>query len=218
VSRLLEWAGKLAFTAVCVALAALSGGGASFVQRPVGAAYLVIFTPWFVTTALGRTTGVRSRHDRGQLPVVAALGVLSYPGILVFEPWEYATFSGPIPRDGPLAWAGLAVFAVGVALNAWAMWALRGMFTARLGVQPGQRLVTHGPYRHVRHPAYLSHIVSLTGVALALSSVIGLALTAAIVPVLLWRIRGEEAMLLAEFGDAYREYTRRTKRLIPGVY
>jgi protein-S-isoprenylcysteine O-methyltransferase Ste14 len=32
------------------------------------------------------------------------------------------------------------------------------------------------------------------------------------------RMRREEANLEAKFGAAYREYARRTKRLIPGLY
>ena len=53
---------------------------------------------------------------------------------------------------------------------------------------------------------------------LAMSSLAGLALAAIVVPLVLWRIRGEEAMLVAGFGQAYRDYQRRTKRLIPVVY
>jgi protein-S-isoprenylcysteine O-methyltransferase len=33
-----------------------------------------------------------------------------------------------------------------------------------------------------------------------------------------WRIHTEEAMLLGAFGDQYRQYQRRTRRLIPFVY
>jgi protein-S-isoprenylcysteine O-methyltransferase Ste14 len=33
-----------------------------------------------------------------------------------------------------------------------------------------------------------------------------------------WRIRVEEQMLAARFGDEYRSYVARTARLIPGIY
>jgi protein-S-isoprenylcysteine O-methyltransferase Ste14 len=33
-----------------------------------------------------------------------------------------------------------------------------------------------------------------------------------------YRIRSEEAMLIARFGQEYEEYRRRTKRLIPYLY
>jgi Putative protein-S-isoprenylcysteine methyltransferase len=34
----------------------------------------------------------------------------------------------------------------------------------------------------------------------------------------LYRIRVEEEVLFQEFGDSYREYKSKTKKLIPGVY
>lgn len=60
--------------------------------------------------------------------------------------------------------------------------------------------------------------MTILGMGLAMSSLAGLALAAIVVPLVLWRIRGEEAMLVAGFGQAYRDYQRRTKRLIPVVY
>ena len=132
--------------------------------------------------------------------------------------WEYAHFVGPISRDGPLAWVGLVLFATGIALQAAAMWALRGLYTVRLGMQPGHRLVTSGPYRLVRHPGYLSYILAMTGIGLAMSSLVGLGLVVLIVPFLLRRIEREEEMLADEFGEKYRTYKQRTKRLIPLIY
>ncbi len=34
----------------------------------------------------------------------------------------------------------------------------------------------------------------------------------------IYRINVKEQVLVAEFGQEYQEYTRNTKRLIPGVY
>ena len=98
------------------------------------------------------------------------------------------------------------------------MWTLHGLYTTQLGIQPGHRLITTGPYRWLRHPGYLSNLLSLTGIGLALSSLIGLALAALVVPLLLHRIAHEEAMLRDAFGDAYRAYQRRSWRLLPFVW
>ncbi|MDO8568665.1 MAG: isoprenylcysteine carboxylmethyltransferase family protein, partial [Dehalococcoidales bacterium] len=125
----------------------------------------------------------------------------------------------PIPRDGPLAYAGLTLFAAGISLQAAAMRALGDFYTVRLGRQPGHRLVTSGPYRLIRHPGYLSYLLSMMGIGLALSSLIGLGLVALVFPFLLWRIRREEEMLTAEFDGEYKAYKKQTKwRLIPLVY
>ena len=98
------------------------------------------------------------------------------------------------------------------------MHALHGSFTTRLVIQPGQILVTSGPYRCVRHPGYLSYILSIAGIGLALASLIGLGLALLVIPLLVWRITHEEHMLVAELGETYQTYARRTKRLIPFIY
>jgi len=210
--------GLLIFTAACCALIAVAGGGTVFVQRPVGVTYLVLWSGWWLVIAVGRRRGAKSADDKSQRTVLA-LGILALIGLILLPPWEYAHFAGPIPRDGLLAWAGLCLFAAGIALQSAAFRALRGFYTSRLGMQPGHRLVTGGPYRWVRHPGYLSNLVCLTGMGLALSSIAGLALTIFVVPLVVWRIAREEEMLVVEFGEAYQVYRQQTRwRLIPFIY
>lgn len=212
--KLIAWLVSMAASsAIIFAL----GGGVAFIRRPVGAIYLTLWVMWGLVTALGRQRGVASLHDKSQ----RAFTVLGGPimlALIVVAPWEYANFTGPIARDGLLAWIGLALFAVGDGLQAAAMWALHGLYTSRLGVQPGHRLVTNGPYRLVRHPGYLGATFCLTGMGLALSSLIAIGLSILFVPVLLWRIKREEEMLLTEFDEDYGTYMRKTKRLIPLIY
>jgi protein-S-isoprenylcysteine O-methyltransferase Ste14 len=78
------------------------------------------------------------------------------------------------------------LFAAGIILQSAAMWTLRGFYTVRLGVKSGQRLVTTGPYRRVRHPGYLSYIISILGIGLALSSLIVLGLVIPVVLFIVW--------------------------------
>lgn len=212
--------GQIVFIAGSGAIIVLAGGGVTFLRRPVGVVYLVLWAVWFLATALGRQWGGPSSYDQKQrLFITIAVAVFTVPVLVVAPPWEYAHFTGPIPRDGPLAWVGLVIFAGGIVLYSAAMWALRGSYRVRLGVEAGQRLVTSGPYRLVRHPGYLSYIVSLMGIGLALSSLSALGLTVLVTLFLLWRIKHEEEMLVAEFGKEYKVYMQRTKwRLIPLAY
>jgi protein-S-isoprenylcysteine O-methyltransferase Ste14 len=39
-----------------------------------------------------------------------------------------------------------------------------------------------------------------------------------LIPCYLYRIKIEEDMLIARFGETYREYMRHTKRLIPRIF
>ena len=90
--------------------------------------------------------------------------------------------------------------------------------TKRLLITDKHTLITNGVFRHIRHPLYLGRIVMDFGIALAASSLWGAVLMAVSAPCFLIRIRFEEEMLVEEFGEAYREYKRHTKMLIPWVY
>jgi len=56
------------------------------------------------------------------------------------------------------------------------------------------------------------------GVPVYAPSLYGFFVMSALIPLFLIRIRIEEAMLIEEFGDAYRSYKEETKKLIPFVY
>lgn len=211
--------GRFIFIAASCVIIVVAGGGVAFIRQPVGTLYLALWVVWWVVTSLGRQIGAPSAYDKTQRVIVIAISFVSVPLLIVGPPWEYAHFARPIARDGPLAWIGLVLFAAGITLQAASMWALRGIYTVRLGMQPGHHLVTSGSYRLVRHPGYLSYIVSMTGIGLALSSLVGLGLVILVVPFLLWRIQHEEEMLVAEFSEEYETYMQETKwRLIPLVY
>jgi len=84
--------------------------------------------------------------------------------------------------------------------------------------RPEQRkgkLLREGIYGVVRHPRYLSALVSLVGIALV-SNYIGLyILVLLLFPVGYLTIVLEERELVERFGDAYRQYQREVPRLIP---
>jgi len=209
--------GLLIFTAITTSIIAVLAGGRAFVSQPLGGIFLSLWFVWWVAIALGRQRGRASSYDRSQRGIFA-LGILALAVLVVLVPWEHARFDGPLPRNGFISWIGAALFGAGIALQVAAFWSLRGMYTSRLGIQERHRLVTNGPYRWLRHPGYLSNVMCLGGIGLAMSSLIGLGVTLLVVPLILARIEKEEAMLVVEFGDVYRAYQKRTSRLIPGLY
>ena len=208
--------GRVLFALTTSVIVALAGGGLTFLLRPVGAVYVVLWIAYWLVQA-GRRRGQASSYDRKQR-IVYVSGVIIIPVLMVVVPWEYTHFTGPIPRDDLVSWAGLALFALGITVLAAAVRTLGELYTSYLGIQPEHRLVTSGPYRYVRHPCYLGELLSMFGIGFALSSVVGLALALLSLLLVLKRIKQEEEMLTAEFGDEYRAYMGRTKRLIPFIY
>ena len=114
--------------------------------------------------------------------------------------------------------AGLCLFLIGVYIRVVAMRTLGKYFLTDLRTLQNHRLIKHGIYRHIRHPAYLGTLLFTIGIPLIFSSLYGLLLMLTLFPSYLYRIRIEESVLLEELGDEYREYMKKTKRIIPFIY
>jgi protein-S-isoprenylcysteine O-methyltransferase Ste14 len=76
-------------------------------------------------------------------------------------------------------------------------------------------LVTRGPYHYVRNPIYLGAFIFLVALALVASNWLLLLPSLALITIIYAQIGKEELMLIDMFGDEYREYMKRTPRLIP---
>jgi protein-S-isoprenylcysteine O-methyltransferase Ste14 len=113
---------------------------------------------------------------------------------------------------------GLALFALGFLGMHWAEVFLDKQFSVYVTLQADHKLVTEGPYRHLRHPRYLGIIMFTAGISLVFRSWLSLLLVAALALVLIWRIQNEEALMHREFGRDWDAYTQRSWRLIPFVY
>jgi len=85
-------------------------------------------------------------------------------------------------------------------------------------VEAGQRVISDGPYRIVRHPMYSTFLVLIVAVPLALGSYVSLPVFALLIPLLIFRLVHEETMLRKEL-PCYAEYCRRTRfRLVPFIF
>jgi protein-S-isoprenylcysteine O-methyltransferase Ste14 len=78
------------------------------------------------------------------------------------------------------------------------------------------QLVTHGPYSRIRHPSYLSYILSMFGLFLMIPSICTLIILIGI-PGYSWISMYEEKLLLAQFGDEYESYMQRSGRFFPYI-
>jgi protein-S-isoprenylcysteine O-methyltransferase Ste14 len=89
----------------------------------------------------------------------------------------------------------------------------------KVTIQESHELIERGVYRWIRHPAYTGLLLSFIGLGFALGSWLSLAIIAITSIIGFgYRVRVEEQVLIGHFGDRYRDYASRTKRLIPGIY
>ena len=141
----------------------------------------------------------------GQAAIFASAGIAFVAGGTLPDGWS------------PMRAVGVVMALVGVGLALEAARRLGSSMTASPVPRSGARLVTAGPYRYARHPIYGGVCLFLIGTALALGSGVGLAVSAFLVPYLLFKARYEERQLRMRFAG-YLEYAQRVrKRLIPFV-
>jgi len=134
--------------------------------------------------------------------------------ILLYVPWGIAIIATRHMKIGPLAILGFFMVAVGLFLLTTALPLILRV--------PGQmrslpeRLVAEGPYRWIRHPIYLSHLLLIGGSALA-SGAFKVFLE---IPILLGiaAIGGkyeESRRLLPLFGKTFERYKAKSNFLLP---
>jgi len=114
---------------------------------------------------------------------------------------------------------GVIVMWLGLATRVRAIAALGGAFRTTVEVDPGQAVVSTGPYKRIRHPSYAGLLLVVAGFGLAIGNWLSLAVCLVVpLPGLVRRIHVEEAELNRVLGGAYRAYQAKTTRLIPWVW
>lgn len=128
-----------------------------------------------------------------------------------------ASIAGIGPYTGSaVAWAAVGLMVAALLLQRWTQRLLGSRFTLALQSSTDQSICRDGPYRWIRHPAYLAQILLWIALGLTSQSVIAAAAVAVMaVAGYAYRIREEERMLTTSLGARYGAYAASTKRLIP---
>jgi protein-S-isoprenylcysteine O-methyltransferase Ste14 len=178
---------------------------------------------WFVIRyphqRRSRKTPITSRRELMRERVLLSI---SFTGLFIV-PATYAITGEPRLADYPfhpvVALVGTVVFALSLLLFYRTHRDLGRFWSVTLEIRQSHRLITTGVYRHVRHPMYSAFFLWAIAQALLLPNwIAGPAGLVGFGTLFAFRVGREERMMEATFGEAYRAYAARTRRVVPGVF
>ena len=195
----------------------------------IGGALLLLFYALqsevrFGSRARTLRTSALDRNSTLAVSLSAVVPVLGFvlamkSGSADFAMWLPHWFrAAAIPGLPVVAWIGVLLGVMGLGLRLWAVLTLRDRYTRTLLIQDEHRIERGGPYRWIRHPGYLGSLLCLNGIALASGNwATLLASAAATTAAYSYRIKVEDEMLVSSLGQAYVDYRRDVRALLPWV-
>jgi protein-S-isoprenylcysteine O-methyltransferase Ste14 len=182
---------------------------------------LLLLRFWFafrVWRAGERIGGDRAAFEReGKLArAVEWLFLLLLAALVV----DVSIFGGSVrpfafPAPVWLRWVGVALGIGSIGLFAWTHATLGRLWSPCLQLRASHQVITAGPYARIRHPMYTAIVSWMLSLGLIAANWIPFVFATLSALNFLLRIRGEEQMMLDQFGDEYREYMKRTGKLLP---
>ena len=157
----------------------------------------------------------RSADGRLMATTLAVGGMVLWGGLLAYVAWPPALAWSSMGLSTAARWTGLPLFLAGAGVAMWARFTLGRASTVTSVPAPDSELVTHGPYRVLRHPIYTGGMLMVAGAAALSDSGFILFVGLALLAVLDVRTRREERLLLDRYGDAYARHMARTHRWLP---
>jgi protein-S-isoprenylcysteine O-methyltransferase Ste14 len=140
-------------------------------------------------------------------PIAWAVAVLAGLALNWLTPLPF------VPAVVPAGWLGAMVFALALALLAWAIVTITRAGSNVPTNLPTTTIVESGPYRFTRNPIYLGMFLGLIGLAIAFDNLWLLMMLVPFALVIRYGVVArEETYLERKFGDVYRRYHTRVRR------
>jgi protein-S-isoprenylcysteine O-methyltransferase Ste14 len=184
--------------------------------------FIFVFLGFTVIRALFHRKAQQSRgtveYKEGRLHVGLRLivGLPFIGAVFAYMIWPPILGWAQFPLAEWLRWLGVVLGLASLPLIWWVQWALDDNFSTVLHVRSEHALVTHGPYRWVRHPMYtVLYMNGLAALLLTANWLIGGVYLLSLTSIVVTRVRREEAAMLEKFGPAYRDYMARTGQFLP---
>ena len=122
------------------------------------------------------------------------------------------------PRTAAVGLLADVLTVAGLVVAVWARAVLGRNWSGRVVLKQDHDLVQRGPYACVRHPIYSGLLLMGLGTAVESGRLTGFVILAAVAILFAVKAQFEERLMIRHFPEAYPDYRRRVKALIPGVW
>jgi protein-S-isoprenylcysteine O-methyltransferase Ste14 len=152
---------------------------------------------WFILLTMRPLAGVL---------LASLLAYLVRPGLMSWS---------SLPLPAWLRWAGVPIGFAAACLLLWTLQSLGRNLTDTVVTRREASLVTHGPYRWIRHPFYVAMLLAVIATSLVAANWFVAITGVGVFALLAVRASAEERNLVARFGRDYEDYMRQTGRFLP---
>ena len=163
-----------------------------------------------ITAKIGKSPNVIPKESLGYLSRAIMLPLVI---LWIAFPWQAAFTTAII--SSKLGWMGAVICFVSYLLTLYC-WHYMGS-SWRIGIDPKEKnkLITDGPFKHIRHPIYALSMLMMLGSLLCLQTVTMLVLF--VIHWFLFTLEAvrEERYLVKTYGDTYQDYMKHTNRFLP---
>jgi protein-S-isoprenylcysteine O-methyltransferase Ste14 len=164
----------------------------------------------FINSLWSKKNSQTTNKDKGSYKIVVAASYVALFIVFLLRTFNIGVFSGSFQ------YVGFILIVVGILLREWAIYLLGHCFTTRVQVHEETKLVTQGPYKYIRHPAYTGILLTFAGIPLAVGTWLGIIIAFIVKWIAIeYRISVEEEALKEAFGSEYEEYKKSTWKLFP---
>jgi protein-S-isoprenylcysteine O-methyltransferase Ste14 len=168
---------------------------------------------WLVSAVGTRATktGEVSTYRLLRIPILALTFILLLTGWL-----RIGVLALPfMPRSEAMRDLGLVLTVCGLAVAFWARHHLGRYWSDKVEVKVDHRLISSGPYAHMRHPIYSGVLLAVAGTALAFGEWRGILAFLILLTNYAVKAEKEERLLASQFGSEFEAYKKQTGFLIP---
>jgi protein-S-isoprenylcysteine O-methyltransferase Ste14 len=187
--------------------------------------FVLTLADWLKALKKGQAVTLLPERKGGTWPLWTQIAMLVF-GLALCVPLFYFLWIPlvklPAGTGRILDLVGLLVYLGGCAFVLWArrtlgrMW---GISTSRnVKLRDDHQIIQSGPYAFVRNPMYFGWWVAMLGLVLVYPTWVVLSFLAFSVIAFIGRARREDKALAERFGEAWNEYKKKTRFLIPFIY